>query len=193
MFQMDGKRQRMQHQAARPGEVMNHLEGVALIENVLARAMVGRQTVLPTGCGRHRIEIDVERQRSEVAVDVHAVVLETELFMEMARRGVSGSGGIDIDLELLARRDRASERLEQAGQQSLVGTPDALRTQFHDAINPIKGSQQFELAIERQDRRTETHCVQPQRCVWTNWMVTIPNAIIFLCALAFIRAPIANI
>src|SRR5262252_4598209 len=188
MFQMDGKRQRMQHQAARPGEVVDHLEGVALIENVLGRAMVGRQTVLPTGCGWHRIEIDVECQRSEVAVDVHAVVLEAEFFVEVARRGVSGPGGIDIDVELLARRDRTSKRLEQAGQQPPVGTPDALRTQFHDAINPIKGSQQLELAIERQDRRTETHCVQPQGCVCTNWMVTIPNAIVFVRARAHPRA-----
>src|SRR5215510_8114406 len=120
MFQMDGKWQCMQHQAARLGEVVNHLEGVALIENVLGRAMVGRQTVLPTGCGRHRIEIDVERQRSEVAVDVHAVILETELFVEVARCGVSSPGGIYIDIELLARRNGTSKRLEQAGQQPSV-------------------------------------------------------------------------
>src|SRR5262249_21130188 len=105
------------------------------------------------------IEIDVECQRSKVAVDVHAVVREAKLFVEVARRSVSGPGGIDIDVELLAGRDRTSKRLEQAGQQPSVGTPDALRTQFHDAINRIKGSQQLELAIERQDRRTETHCV----------------------------------
>src|SRR5262249_41556422 len=118
----------------------------------------------------------------KVAVDVHAVVLEAKLFVEVARRGMSGPGGIDIDVELLARRDRTSERLEQAGQQPPVGTPDALRTQFDAPINPLKGSQQCELTIERQNWRTETHCVQPQGCVWTNWMVTIPNAIVFVRA-----------
>jgi hypothetical protein len=102
---MDGERQRVQHQAARLGEVVNHLEGVALVENVLSRAVVGREVVLSTRFRRHGIEIDVERQRSEVAVDVHAVILEAELFVEVARRGVSGPGGIDIDVEFLAGRD----------------------------------------------------------------------------------------
>src|SRR5438132_2971458 len=95
---------------------------------------------------------------------------------------MSGPGGVDIDVELFARRDRTSERLEQADQQPPVGAPDALRTQFHDAINAIKSSQQLELAIQRQDRRTETHFLQPHGCDWTNWMVTIPNAIVFVRA-----------
>jgi hypothetical protein len=47
MFQMDGERQRMQRQAARPGEVVNHLEGIALVENVLGRAVVGREGGAP--------------------------------------------------------------------------------------------------------------------------------------------------
>jgi hypothetical protein len=81
MFQMHGERQRVQHQAARPGEVVNHLEGIALIENVLGRAMIGREAVLSTECWRYGIEIDVERQRPEFAVDVHAVVFEAELFV----------------------------------------------------------------------------------------------------------------
>jgi len=81
MLEMDGERQRMQHQAASFGEVVNHLEGVALVENVLGRAVIGREAVLPTECWRHGIEINVERQRPEVAVDVHAVVLEAELFV----------------------------------------------------------------------------------------------------------------
>src|SRR5262249_10292566 len=101
----------------------------------------------PTRSRRHGIEIDVERQRPELAVDVHAVVFEAELFVEVARRGVSRPGGINIDLEFLAVRNRTSERLKQTRQQPPVRPPDALRTQFHDAINPIKGSQQLELAI----------------------------------------------
>jgi hypothetical protein len=140
MLQMNRERQGVQHHTAGRGEVVNHLERIALIENVLGRAMVGREAVLPTRFRRHGIEIDVERQRPELAVDVHAVVFQAELFVEVARRGVSRPGGIDIDLEFLAGRNRASERLKQAGQQPPVGTPDALRTQFHDAINPIKGS-----------------------------------------------------
>src|SRR5262249_19529841 len=74
-----------------------------------------------------------------------------------------GPGGIDVDVELLARRNRAPESLEQAGQQPPVRTPDALRTQFHDAVDAVEGSQQLELTIERQDRRTETHFLQTSR------------------------------
>jgi hypothetical protein len=78
--------------------------------------------------------------------------------LQEGERRLSAEISLMYTSSLLARRQRTSKCLEQAGQQPPVGTPDALRTLFHDAINP-KGSQQLELAIERQDRRTEIHCL----------------------------------
>jgi hypothetical protein len=59
---MNGEGQGMQHQAAGLGEVMNHLEGIVLIENVLGRTVIGGETVFSPRFLGHGIEINVERQ-----------------------------------------------------------------------------------------------------------------------------------
>ena len=105
---------------------------------------------------------------------------------------MSSPGRIDIDLEFLARWNGTSKRLEEARQQSPVRTPDALGTQFHDAINPIEGSQQLELAIQRQNRRAKTHCLRLSDAFAAKWRVPVQNAIV-LCASAAIRVLIANV
>src|SRR6516225_1639095 len=106
MLQMDGERQRMQHQAARLGEVVNHLEGVALIKDMFRRSMVRREAVLPTVFRRNGVKIDIECQRSKIAVNVHAIIFEAQLFVQVARGGVPGTAGVDIDLKLLVRWKR---------------------------------------------------------------------------------------
>jgi hypothetical protein len=85
VLQVDRERQRMQHQAARRGKIVDRLEGVALIKNMLARAMIGGEAVFAATIGRHGIEIEIERQRSEIAVDVHTIVFEAEMLMQMTR------------------------------------------------------------------------------------------------------------
>src|SRR5262249_37175947 len=153
------KRQGVQHQAAGRGEVVNHLERVALIENVLGCAVIGRQAIFSARLRRHRIEIDIQGQRSEIAVDIHAVIFEAQLLVQMARGGEARSGRIDIDAELVVGRDWTSERLKQAEQQSPIGAPHALRTQFDDAVDIFEGSQKLELPIKCKNWRTKTHFI----------------------------------
>src|SRR5262249_29619270 len=75
----------------------------------------------------------------------------------MARGGEARSGPIDIDVELVAGRDWASKGLKQAEQQSPIGAPHALRTQFDDTIDAFEGSQELELPIKCKNWRTKTH------------------------------------
>src|SRR5262249_287046 len=157
MFQVNRERQGVQHQAAGRGEVVNHLERVALIENVLGCAVIGRQAIFPTRLRRHCIEIDIQDQRSKLAVDIHAVIFEAQLLVQMARGSEARSGRIDIDVELLAGRDWSSKGLKQIEQQSSIGAPHPLRTQFDDAVDALKGSQELELTIKRKNWRTKTH------------------------------------
>jgi hypothetical protein len=78
---------------------------------------------------------------------------------------------------VLPGRDQTSKRLEQPGEQPPVRTPDALRTQFDDAINAVEGSQQFKLTIKGQNRRTKTHCLNLSDAFGAKWMVPVQNAI----------------
>src|SRR5262245_16245787 len=157
MFQVNRERQGVQHQAAGRGEIVNHLERVALIENVLSCAVIGRQAVFPARLLRHRIEVDIQGQRSEIAVDIHAVIFEAQLLVQMARRGEARSSRIDVDVELVVGRDWASESLKQAQQEPPIGAPHALRTQFDDAVDALEGSQELELPIKCKNWRTKTH------------------------------------
>src|SRR6516162_3485540 len=77
----------------------------------------------------------------------------------MARGGKARSSRIDIDVELVAGRDWTSERLKQAEQQSPIGAPHALRTQFDDAVDVFEGSQKLELPIKCKNWRTKTHFI----------------------------------
>src|SRR5262249_45433002 len=94
----------------------------------------------------------------------------------MARGGEARSGRIDIDLELVAGRDWASKGLKQAEQQSPIGAPDALRTQFDDAIDAFEGSQELELPIKCKNWRTKTHFNFSRWCAWTDWNRCVQNA-----------------
>src|SRR5262245_4723901 len=149
----------MQHQAACAGKVVNHLEGITLIENVLGRAVIGREAVFSTRFRRYRIEINVERQRSEVAVDVYAVVLEDALFVQVARRGVSGPGGIVIHLEFLDGLDGTGDRVEHAGKQPDDSTPDGCRTHHDDANKTVQGTPDAAVPISVQTPRGKAHCL----------------------------------
>src|SRR5262245_18463674 len=97
---MHRERQRMQHQAARGSKIVDHLERIALIENMLARAMIGGEAIFPAAVRWHRVEIQVESQRSEIAVDVHAVVFEPKTSMQMSRWSKSGTRVADVDVKL---------------------------------------------------------------------------------------------
>src|SRR5215216_4408069 len=82
--------------------------------------------------------------------------------MQVARRRASGPRVVDIEGELAFRRHRPAKCLEKADQQPPVGAPHALRTQFDDAVDFVKGAEQLELVIKRQNRRTKTHSNPPR-------------------------------
>ena len=147
MFQMDGKRQRVQHQAARPSEVVNHLEGVTLIKDMLRRSMVRREAVLPTVFRRNGVEIDIECQRSKIAVNVHTIIFEAQLFVQVARGGVPGTAGVDIDLKLLVGWKRTPKSFKQPGQQSPIRTPHTLRAKLDDTVDSVQCPKHLDLAI----------------------------------------------
>src|SRR5262249_18970120 len=94
----------------------------------------------------------------------------------MARGGETRSARINIDVELVARRDWASESLKQAEQQSPIGAPHALRTQFDDAVDTFQGSQELELPIKCKNWRTKTHFNFSRWCAWTDWNRCVQNA-----------------
>src|SRR6516164_7654863 len=83
----------------------------------------------------------------------------------MARGGEARSARINIDVELVARRDWTSESLKQAEQQSPIGAPHALRTQFDDAVDTFEGSQELELPIKCKNWWTKTHFNFSRWCV----------------------------
>src|ERR1700722_205338 len=58
MLEVNGKRHRVQHEAADHGEVMHHLEHVVLIENVLGGAVVGDEAVLTDVLRRAWVEVE---------------------------------------------------------------------------------------------------------------------------------------
>jgi hypothetical protein len=84
VLEVDRERQRVQHVATRRREVVHHLEGVVLVQDVLGRSMIRGQPVFAAIGRRHGIEIDVEREGAEVAVDIDTVVLEPQLLVQMA-------------------------------------------------------------------------------------------------------------
>src|SRR5215471_21357268 len=100
----------------------------------------------------------------------------------MARGGEARSARINIDVELVTGRDWAPESFKQAEQQSPIGTPHALRTQFDDAVDALKGSQELELTIKRKNWRTKTHFIFPRWYPWTNWNGCVQKAIFFMPA-----------
>src|SRR5947209_7127056 len=103
----------------------------------------------------HGIDIEIERQRSEIAVDVHTVVFEAKLLMQMPRGSERRAVVVDVDVEFRARWDRPPEGLEQAREQARVRTPHSLRTELDHAVEPIKCAKRFELPVKTEDRGTK--------------------------------------
>src|SRR5262249_43902268 len=158
VLQVDRERQRMQHQSAGRREIVDHLECVVLIEQVFGGPVIGGQSEFSSVFRRYRIEIDVEGERAEIPVYVDAFVPETQAFMQMARGRQAGSRVVDVPAQFVSRRYGTAERLEQAGQQSSIRAPNALRAQLDHAVDAVEGADDLELAIEREDGGTEAHC-----------------------------------
>src|SRR5262245_12807959 len=157
MFQMHREGQGVQHQPARRGEVMDHLERVILIEKMFGRPVVGGQTVFASTIRRHGVEVDVERERAEIPVDIDAIVLEAQAFVQVAGRGDAGTRLVDVQIEFLDGGNRAAEGLEKTAHQSLVRAPDPLRPEFDHTIDAVEGPTEFELTIERKNGGTKAH------------------------------------
>jgi hypothetical protein len=67
---------------------------------MLARPVIGGEAVFAAAIRRHLVEIEIERQRPEIAVNVHAVVFEPELFMQTPGRSQPRSRIVDVAVEL---------------------------------------------------------------------------------------------
>src|SRR5262245_30152011 len=97
---------------------MHHFERCALIEDMLRRAMVRREAVLPAIFHRHRIEIYIECQRSKIAIDVDAIIFKAKFFVQVARGGTPGTARVDIDLEFIVGWKWTPKGVKQPSQQS---------------------------------------------------------------------------
>jgi hypothetical protein len=75
---------------------MNRFESIALIEDVLVRSMICREAVFPAAIGGHRVEVEIQRQRTEIAINIYTVIFEPEAFMQMTRRSQSGPRVVDM-------------------------------------------------------------------------------------------------
>lgn len=111
--------------------------------------MICGQPVFAAVGRRHGIEIDVEREGAEVAVDIDTVVLEPQLLVQMARRSTADATVAAVETELLLGWHGPAECLEQTDQQGPVRAPHALRSQLDNAVDAIEDPQRLQLAIER--------------------------------------------
>src|SRR5688572_4840970 len=140
---------------------MHHLEAVVLVQDVLGGAVVGGEAVAIAELGWNRIEVEVDGDGAEIGVDVEAFVAKAQLLVQMPGRCDSGPGGVDVGRDLVVRRDRPAESLEQAVEQAPVRAPDALRAQLDDIGDAVEYAEALHLVVQREDWRTESHLFYP--------------------------------
>jgi hypothetical protein len=110
--------------------------------------------VLATILRRHEIEIDTEHQRTKIAVDVHAIITQAQLFVQVARGCMAGSAGVDIDLEFLVGWKRTPKSVDRA--ICLLADPDI-------------GPNEYKRQIRAYEQATSWRITAPPR--WVNPML----------------------
>src|SRR5436190_7989928 len=153
VLEVNGERHRVQHEAARHGEVMHHLEYVVLIENVLGSAVVGDEAVLADMLRRAGVEVEIEGNGIELRIEVDAMIGKAKRRVELH----SGALPVCESVEHVRRRRRLPECLEQFLDDSSLGTPHVLCPELHHIGDALENTQPFELAIQRQYWWTQPH------------------------------------
>ena len=78
MFQVNRKRDCMNHNAARLREFMHCFEDIVLVDQVLGGPMIGHQTVAGQMLFRHAVEIQIQHEGADPAVDIDAMIGQAE-------------------------------------------------------------------------------------------------------------------
>src|SRR6266446_8424766 len=121
--------------------------------------MIGDESVLAHVLGRARVEIEVERDRVELRIEIDAPVIEAQRCIELQ----SGAFPVCKAIEHLRRRFRFAERFEKGLDQLGLRAPAVLRAELHHVSDGVEDAKSLKLPIQRKNGWPEAHRNPPRQ------------------------------
>src|SRR6516164_9048563 len=121
--------------------------------------MISDESVLAHVLGRARVEIEVERDRVELRIEIDAAVIEAQRRVELQ----SGAFPICKAIEHFGRRLGLAERFEQALDQLGLRAPNVLRAELHHVGDAVEDANSLKLPVQRKNGWPKAHRNPPRQ------------------------------